>query len=492
MTRDIIKSGTAAWCDQYHFTMAGAWFDCGKHLEHKTSEAFFRRMPHNCGYVLTSGLGEFLEWIDNWHISRENLDYLRSCKNRIGGQLFSNEFLDFLKGQKLSVDIKAVPEGEVVFAGEPLLSVSGPCWQVEMVEAAYLNVINAQCPIATKAARTVQASAADGKKRPVLEMGLRRATELGGLTSSRAALIGGCAQTSNVYAAQHLNLQGAGTMAHSWILSFEREVDAFKAYLHSYPYDGILLVDTYDTRQGLKNAIRASDETGIPLLGVRIDSGDLAYWSKEARNMLNQSGHEQTLLIASNDLDEFVIENLVAVQKAEYDVFGAGTKIVTADDFEALGGVYKTKEYLGQDKIKIAAGKTTVPGKTNVLRVVEKGLLAGDIIVRQDNNWLYNGKINGELTSYKLNSPEHQSKKFAAGTEAYPLLKDVVIGGHVKPEYLNLGIEQLRQRAKSSLSQLGEEYKRLRNPHLYVVGQEAQIEQRQTELIRQFQQWAGR
>ena len=170
MTRDIIKSGTAAWCDQYHFTMAGAWFDCGKHLEHKTSEAFFRRMPHNCGYVLTSGLGEFLEWIDNWHISRENLDYLRSCKNRIGGQLFSNEFLDFLKGQKLSVDIKAVPEGEVVFAGEPLLSVSGPCWQVEMVEAAYLNVINAQCPIATKAARTVQASAADGKKRPVLEI----------------------------------------------------------------------------------------------------------------------------------------------------------------------------------------------------------------------------------------------------------------------------------------------------------------------------------
>lgn len=340
MSRELTKSGTAAWCDQYHFTMAGAWFSCGKHLEHKVSESFFRRMPKDCGYVLSSGLGEFLEWVENWQIDEQNMDYLRSCKNRAGGQLFSDEFLKFVKGQRLAVDIKAVSEGEPVFAGEPLLSVSGPCWQVEMVETAYLNVINAQFPIATKASRAVEAARSDGKKRPVLEFGLRRSTELGGLTSTRATLIGGCDQTSNVYAAQKMNLQGAGTMAHSWILSFEKEVDAFKAYLQCYPHDGILLVDTYDTRQGIKNAICASKETGIPLLGIRIDSGDLSYWSIEARRMLNQAGFQNVLLVASNDLDEFVIENMVAVQKAEYDVFAAGTKIVTADDFEALGGVY--------------------------------------------------------------------------------------------------------------------------------------------------------
>ena len=487
MSRELTKSGTAAWCDQYHFTMAGAWFSCGKHMEHKTSEAFFRRMPRNCGYVLTSGLGEFLEWVDNWHVSDENTEYLRSCKNRAGGPLFSDAFLSFVRGQKLSVDVKAVSEGEPVFAGEPLLSVSGPCWQVEMVEAAYLNVINAQFPIATKAARAVQAARSDGRMRPVLEFGLRRSLELGGLTSTRAALIGGCVQTSNAYAAGKMKLQGSGTMAHSWILSFENELDAFKAYLKCYPHDGILLVDTYDTRQGIKNAIRASNETGVPLLGIRIDSGDLAYWSREARKLLDQSGHRQTLLVASNDLDEFVIENLVSVQKAPFDIFAAGTKIVTADDFEALGGVYKNKEYLGHDKMKIAAGTTTIPGKTNVLRAIQEGECAGDIIVRQDDDCVRYGKTDRELVSYRLNSPERQVKKFAAGTEVYPLLKDMVKNGKVIAEDMNYGIEKLRQTAASGLSMLGTEYKRLKNPHVYGVGQEAQIELRQQELIRQFQ-----
>ena len=492
MTRELTKSGTATWCDKYHFTMAGAWFNCGKHLEQKTSEAFFRKMPKNCGYVVNSGLAEFLEWVDNWHVSKENMEYLRSCRNRAGGQLFSDDFLKFIDGQRLSVDIKAVPEGEIVFAGEPVLSVSGPCWQVEMVEAAYLNVLNAQAPIATKAARAVWAASSDGIKRPVFEFGLRRSTELGGVTSTRAALIGGCVETSNCIVAQEMGLQGTGTMAHSWVLSFGDELEAFKAYLQAYPHDGILLVDTYDTRQGIKNAMKASRETNIPLLGIRIDSGDLAYWGKEARKMFDAAGFKNTFIIASNDIDEFIIENLVAVQKAPYDIFAAGTKIVTADDFKALGGVYKTKEYLGEDRMKVAQGKTTIPGATNVLRVVDNGQYSGDIIVRQDDERLKKGKLDGILTSYRLGNAEHQFKNFGAGTEVYPLLKDVVKAGKVIAPDMNYGIRELQQKAAGCINMLGEEYKRLQNPHIYGVGQEARIELRQQQLIKAYQANTGR
>ena len=203
--------------------------------------------------------------------------------------------------------------------------------------------------------------------------------------------------------------------------------------------------------------------------------------------MLDESGFKNSFIIASNDIDEFIVENLVSVQKAPYDIFAAGTKIVTADDFKALGGVYKTKEYQGEDKMKIAQGKTTIPGATNVLRVVKDGQYAGDVIVRHNDERLNSGKIRIPLASYRLSSVEHQVKHFGVGTEVYPLLKEVVKNGKVIAPDMNYGIQTLREKTADCINMLGDEYKRLRNPHIYGVGQEANIELRQQELIKAHQ-----
>ena len=244
MRNDILQSGTPFFCDLYHLTMAQSWFKDGKHLEPKTSEAFFRKCPFGGSYLLSAGLGEFLQWAENWQIKPEDVDYLASLKNRDGNRLFAKDFLQFLNGQRLQLDIRAVPEGEIVFPNEPVLSVSGPCWQVDMIESAFLNAFNAQSLIATKASRMVTAAAADGIKRPVMEFGLRRAQDFGCFLPTRAAFIGGCCGTSNVKAAQYYGIPPKGTMAHSFVMSYADELDAFKAYMRASVGNTILLVDT--------------------------------------------------------------------------------------------------------------------------------------------------------------------------------------------------------------------------------------------------------
>ena len=463
MRNDLLQSGTPFYCDLYHLTMAQAWFNDNKHNQIKTSEAFFRRCPFGGRYLVSAGLQEFVEWIDNWHISQKDIDYLKTIKNADGTKMFNEKFLDYINGQRLKLNINAVPEGEIVFPNEPVLSVSGPCWQVDMVEAAFLNIFNAQSLIATKASRMVNAASLDGKKRPVLEFGLRRAQDMGCFLPTRASYIGGCVGTSNVAAARYYGIDVKGTMAHSFIMSYENELDAFKSYMKASPSNTTLLVDTYDTRQGIKNAIKASQETGIELQGIRIDSGDLAYWAKEARKMFDEADMPNVKIVVSNDLDEHLIENLIMVQHAPIDIFAAGTKLVTAYDTPALGGVFKTKSYQNPPVIKIADGKTTIPGATNVVRIVKNGKYEGDIITRSDENLVYEGKLTRGVKSYRLNSGTAENMSFEKGEQAYTLLKPIMAGGYIVGQDLDLSLKQLRNDTIRNLDKLDNSYKRLAN-----------------------------
>lgn len=487
MTRpNILSQGTPFFCDLYHLTMAQAWFADGKANEIKTSESFFRKCPFNGSYLLSAGLAEFSEWLENWHISEEDINYLQQQKNSDGSRRFNDDFLQFIKHQPLQISIDAVEEGEIVFPNEPIYSITGPTWQVDIVEAALLNIFNSQSLIATKASRMVYAAGLDNKQRPVLEFGLRRGQELGGFTSTRACYIGGMSGTSNVAAAQYYNIPSSGTMAHSFIMSYEDETDAFKAFLKANPGNSTLLVDTYDTRQGIRNAIEASKTTAIPLQGIRIDSGDLAYWGKEGRKILDDAQFSNTKLIASNDLDEHIIENLVMVQKAPYDIFAAGTKVVTAYDNPALGGVFKTKQYQGRPVIKIAEGKTTIPGKTNVIRIMRENKYAGDIIQQSTDDIVSNGQLNRTITSHTLNNREGKSMQFKQGENAYTLLKPLMIDGKFV-SHPEKDLNVLQSRAKDNLNKLDDCYKRLSNPHIYKVGLENNVYNLQQHLIKQHQ-----
>lgn len=489
---NILETGTPLFCDLYHLTMAQAWFLDGKANDIKTSEAFFRKNPFGGSYLMCAGLGEFLQWLENWHFTAEDIDYLRQEKNADGSKRFDERFLKFIEGQKLEISINAVPEGELVFPNEPVYSVTGPTWQVDLVEAALLNAFNSQSLVATKASRMAYAASLDGKQRPLLEFGLRRGHELGGFSETRAAFIGGATATSNTAAAKHYGIPDSGTMAHSFVMSYEKEVDAFKAFMHYNPGNTTLLVDTYDTRQGIKNAIKATKEVGLPLMGMRVDSGDLAYWAKEARKMLDAEGDnplfKNVKLVASNDLDEYLIENLLVVQKAPYDVLAAGTKLVTAYDTPALGGVFKTKQYMNRPCIKIAEGKTTIPGATNVVRIVRNGKFEGDIICKADDTELVQqGKLQRNITSYTLNSINGLKLDFKAGEQAYTVLQPVIKNGKViNPPELNL--QKLQQCGKENLAHLDEEYKRLSNPHIYGVGLETNLYNTRQMLILKAQQ----
>ena len=488
---NILESGTPLFCDLYHLTMAQAWFLDGKADEIKTSEAFFRKCPFGGSYLMSAGLGEFVQWLDNWHFTEDDINYLRQEKNADGSRRFAEDFLKFLHGQKLQISINAVPEGELVFPNEPVYSVTGPTWQVDLVEAALLNAFNSQSLVATKASRMIYAASLDGRQRPLLEFGLRRGHELGGFSETRAAFIGGATATSNTAAAKHYGIPDSGTMAHSFVMSYEKETDAFKAFMRANPGNTTLLVDTYDTREGIKHAIAATKETGLPLMGMRVDSGDLAYWAKEARKMIAAEGDNPLFanvkMVASNDLDEYLIENLLVVQKAPYDILAAGTKLVTAYDTPALGGVFKTKQYMGRPCIKIAEGKTTIPGATNIMRIVRNGKFEGDIICGADADLLQSGRLARDITSYTLNSLEGRKMTFKAGEHAYMVLQPVIKDGKIiNPPELNL--QKLQQRGRDSLAHLGAEYKRLANPHIYGVGLETKLYNTRQKLIANAQQ----
>ena len=454
------------FCDLYHLTMAQAMFDQGTHNNIETYEMFIRKNPFKGSYLIAAGLGEVLEWLNDWHYSDEDINYLRSLG-------FKEDFLTMLKESHLEIDMHAFKEGEIVFPNEPIVRVTGPAWQAVMIETGILNIINAQSLFATKASRIVRASQADGKKRTILEMGLRRAQDTQGFTPTRAAYIGGIDGTSNVEAARYYNIPAVGTMAHCLIMREEQEKEAFKNYLVSDPKRASVLIDTYDTIQGAKNAIQASKETKIPLKSVRLDSGDLAYLSKKVRALLDNEGFYDTKITASNDLDEYTIQSLILEQKAPIDIFGVGTMLATSFDQPALGGVYKLKKTKNREVIKVSELpiKTTIPGATDVIRVIdENNQYAGDIICQEGKTFLNNNTLSQNIESIRIDN-EHL-KLFLKGKKAYRPMIEVIKNGKVNKEEMLKPLAQIREYTQKNLSRLDKSHLRLKSSHTYIAGLE--------------------
>lgn len=374
--------------DLYELTMMQGYYEKGQN-ENVIFDVFFRQNPCNNGYSVCAGLDQVIDYIKNLHFTYDDVDYLR------GLGLFKEDFLHYLSGFHFSGDIYAIPEGTVVFPKEPLLKVVAPIMEAQLVETAILNIINHQSLIATKTSRIVFAANGDG----IMEFGLRRAQGPdAGLYGARAAMIGGCVGTSNVLAGQMFDVPVMGTHAHSWIMSFPDEYTAFKTYAEMYPDNCTLLVDTYDTlKSGVPNAIRVFQEfkdAGKPLIkyGIRLDSGDLAYLSKEARKMLDEAGFPEATICASNDLDEFLLHDL-KMQGAAIDSWGVGTNLITSKDCPSFGGVYKLAaiqnekgEFVPKIKISENTEKITNPGNKTIYRIYEKasGKIKADLICFAD------------------------------------------------------------------------------------------------------------
>ena len=377
--------------DLYEMTMMQGYFKSANH-DVAVFDAFYRKNPCDGGYAICAGLDQVIDYIKNLHFSAEDISYLR------GLHIFDEDFLSYLENFRFSGDIYAIPEGTLIFPREPLIKVIAPIMEAQLVETAILNIINHQSLIATKAARVCYAAGSDG----VMEFGLRRAQGPdSGTYGARAAVIGGCKGTSNVLAGQLFDVPVLGTHAHSWIMSFPDEYTAFKTYANLYPSACILLVDTYGTlKSGVPHAIRVfreMREAGIPLTyyGVRIDSGDLAYLSKQIRKMLNDAGFPDAVISASNDLDEYLIESL-KLQGAEITSWGVGTNLITAKDNPAFGGVYKMAAIQKEDgnfvpKIKISENseKITNPGNKTIYRIYDKatGKIRADLICLADETF---------------------------------------------------------------------------------------------------------
>ena len=374
--------------DLYELTMMQGYYEKGQN-ENVIFDVFFRQNPCNNGYSVCAGLDQVIDYIKNLHFTYNDVDYLR------GLGIFKEDFLHYLSGFHFSGDIYAIPEGTVVFPKEPLLKVVAPIMEAQLVETAILNIINHQSLIATKTSRIVFAANGDG----IMEFGLRRAQGPdAGLYGARAAMIGGCVGTSNVLAGQMFDVPVMGTHAHSWIMSFPDEYTAFKTYAEMYPDNCTLLVDTYDTlKSGVPNAIRVFQEfkdAGKPLIkyGIRLDSGDLAYLSKEARKMLDEAGFPEATICASNDLDEFLLHDL-KMQGAAIDSWGVGTNLITSKDCPSFGGVYKLAaiqnekgEFVPKIKISENTEKITNPGNKTIYRIYEKasGKIKADLICFAD------------------------------------------------------------------------------------------------------------
>lgn len=374
--------------DLYELTMMQGYYEKGQN-ENVIFDVFFRQNPCNNGYSVCAGLDQVIDYIKNLHFTYDDVDYLR------GLGIFKEDFLHYLSGFHFSGDIYAIPEGTVVFPKEPLLKVVAPIMEAQLVETAILNIINHQSLIATKTSRIVFAADGDG----IMEFGLRRAQGPdAGLYGARAAMIGGCVGTSNVLAGQMFDVPVMGTHAHSWIMSFPDEYTAFKTYAEMYPDNCTLLVDTYDTlKSGVPNAIRVFQEfkdAGKPLIkyGIRLDSGDLAYLSKEARKMLDEAGFPEATICASNDLDEFLLHDL-KMQGAAIDSWGVGTNLITSKDCPSFGGVYKLAaiqnekgEFVPKIKISENTEKITNPGNKTIYRIYEKasGKIKADLICFAD------------------------------------------------------------------------------------------------------------
>lgn len=466
--------------DLYQLTMAQGYWSCGKLDEEGCFHVFFRETPFKGGFAIASGLDHVAEVIENFSFSDESIAYLSTVPAPDGAPLFDPAFLEYLRTLELTVDIEAVREGTVVFPNDPLVRVTGPILQCQLLETQILNCVNFETLAATKAARICLEAGA-----PVAEFGLRRAQgESGGLRAARACVVGGCSSTSNVLAGRLFGLPVSGTHAHAWVMAFDDELEAFRAYAREFPTNCVLLVDTYDITQGLKNAIAVGLEMkarGERLTGVRIDSGDLAWRAKEARRMLDEAGLVDTGVVLSNDLDEYSIKS-IRDSGAQVAAWGVGTKLATAYDQPALGGVYKlaAKRVKGGEwqpcvKVTGQSSKQTVPGILDVRRYFnESGTLAGDMVV----------DVTYPVECERIIDPADELRqKDLSGKRFITLLEPLARGGEVVLPAEQRDALVAQARCREQLELLDESQKRIVNPHSYPVGLECSLFYRRRDLV---------
>ena len=448
--------------DMYQINMMQTYFELGRHDLNVVFECYFRDMPFKHGYAIFAGLERIIDYLSNLTFSGSDIEYLRNEYH------YSEDFLDYLANFKFTCTVRSALEGDLVFNNEPILQIEGPLAQAQLIETALLNIVNFQTLIATKAARIKSVIGHD----PLLEFGTRRAQELdAAIWGTRAAYIGGADATSNVRAGKIFGIPASGTHAHALVQSYGNDYDAFMAYAKTHK-DCVFLVDTYDTlRLGVPSAIRVAKELGdkINFLGVRIDSGDMAYISKRVREQLDEAGFPNAKIYASNDLDESTILSL-KMQKAKIDVWGVGTKLITAYDQPSLGAVYKMVSIENEegemvDTIKLSsnAEKVTTPGKKQVWRITRNsdGKSQGDYITLWDED----PRKEDEIFMFH---PVHTFiNKTVTDFTARPLLQDIFVDG--KLVYQQPNLEEIKHYAQQNLDSLWEEYKRDLNPQKYPV-----------------------
>lgn len=476
MEMESIMENLTMLTDLYQLTMMQGYMRHGYRHKGAVFDLFFRNLPNGSGYALTAGLAQVIEYLENLRFTENNLKYIQSLG------IFDAEFIEQLRHFRFSGDVDAIPEGTPVFPYEPLLRVKAPIFEAQMVETALLNMVNFQTLIATKASRIV-AAAAEGR---VMEFGLRRAQGPdAGTLGARAAFIGGCHSTSNVLAGERFGIPVSGTMAHSWVQCFPSELDAFRAYAETFPHQCLLLVDTYNVlKSGVPNAIQVGLELeakGYSFLGIRIDSGDLAYFSREARQMLDQAGLKNAIIVGSNDLDENTIWSIRS-QGAKIDSWGVGTNLITSKDCPALGGVYKLAaeeengEWVPRLKVSENMSKITLPGIKKVVRFHNpEGKALADLIALEKEDF----PVNEPVTIF--DPIQVWKRKTLADFTTRELLVPVFRGG--KRVYESPDLNTIQAYSRRELDTLWSETRRLTNPHTYIVDLSADLYELRQQLL---------
>ncbi len=477
---DLYRPSLALLTDFYELTMAAAALKRGVAGEEAVFSISFRRNPFHGGFTIAAGLDPVIDYLERYRFDDGDLAFLAAQRDAKGGPLFEPAFLDHLRRLELDIDVDAVPEGTAVFPWEPILRVKGPIIPCMLLETPLLTLVNFQTLVATKAARVCLAARGE----PVLEFGLRRAQGFdGGVSASRAAYIGGCAATSNVLAGKLFGIPVRGTHSHAWVMLFDDEREAFRAYAEAMPGNCVLLVDTYHSLEGVDHAIETGRwlrAHGGELSGIRLDSGDLAWLSQEARRRLDAAGFDGTAILASNELDEIIIDSLKE-QGARIAVWGVGTRLVTGADDAALGGVYKLGAvrrpggpWLHRVKLSEQSAKTSVPGVLQIRRFEgDDGHLA---------DCIYDELLGLPSPAIIVDPLDHtRRRELPAGAQGADLLAPVFRRG--KLVYERPPLTASRQRTQDELGRLHAGVKRFVNPHQYPVGLEKGLFDLRTRLI---------
>jgi nicotinate phosphoribosyltransferase len=459
---------TATYTDQYQLSMAQVYFKKRQKDQQAVFDYYFRKLPFKSGYAIFSGLEDLLEILSKLRFSEDDLQFLKE-------QGFEKDFLEYLKDFQFKGKIYSVKEGDIVFPTRPILQLEASIIEAQIIETILLNLLNFQTLIATKASR-MRLVAGDAT---LLDFGLRRAQASGGYFATRAAIIGGFNGTSNVVAGKDFDIPVSGTMAHSFVQSYDDELTAFRDFAEGRPENCVLLVDTYNTlKSGIPNAIKVAkemEERGQKLLAVRLDSGDLSYFAKESRKMLDAAGLDYVKIAASNQLDEHVIKSLLE-QQAPIDIFGVGTNLVTGDPDGALDGVYKLAFSAGKPRIKISESiiKITLPHKKQVFRI------------KDENGKCIGADAIGLYHEDKIEEMHHPFEPYKSMNLKYyqqeALLELVMEDGKVLQEKRSLS--EISEYSISRLSELPIEYKRFNNPHIYKIGISETLKEERDQLIK--------